>query len=177
MLEPSTRKLRMPAGEVIAPGPPLAQSTAHQTPRRLLGRSTTREGVFVCKKGLSRSAREKSASAGLAPEVRRWRKVPTPLSIFPTELLSALSPRLRLFIQRVQAQHGRVPLKSERSSTSCFVPPPFIPLALHLPPLWFERFDTPSFPRALFLVAHKGSLLEVIQRVQSWSKQRVGRKP
>ncbi len=38
-------------GVTIAPGPPQAQSTAHQRPRRLLGRSTAREGVFVFEKG------------------------------------------------------------------------------------------------------------------------------
>ncbi len=35
------------AGVRIAPGLPLAQSTAHQPFRRLLGRSTAREGVLL----------------------------------------------------------------------------------------------------------------------------------
>jgi|GEM_PF-5896012 len=160
----------MGTGVGIVHSPPSAQSTAHQTPRRLLGRSTTREGVFVCEKGQSRTARKKSASARLAPEVRRWGEVPMPLSIFPTELLSALSTSLRLFIQRVQAQHGRVPLKSGRSSTSCFRPSPFIPLALHLPPLWFERFDTPSHSGISFPATSQRPPLEVRQRIQSWSE-------
>ncbi len=34
-------------GVTISPGPPRAQSMAHQTFRRLLGRSTAREGVLL----------------------------------------------------------------------------------------------------------------------------------
>ncbi len=161
----------MGTGVGIVHSPPSAQSTAQHKFRRLLGRSTARGGFsFMRTGGVPHRTREKCFGCGLAAEVRRWGEVPTPLSIFPTELLSALSPRLRLFIQRVQAQHGRVPLKSERSSTSCFGPSPFIPLALHLPPLWFARFDTPSHSCISFPATSQRPPLEVRQRIQSWSE-------
>jgi hypothetical protein len=75
----------------IDPGPPLVQSTAHQTLRRLLGRSTAREGVFVSKKVRSRSATRTRASDKNLVKVRSSRKVPRPLSTFADALLSALS--------------------------------------------------------------------------------------
>ncbi len=85
----------------IGPGPPLAQSTANHTLRRLLGRSTAREGVFDFERGPSRSATRTRASDRNSVKVRGSRKVPRPRSTFADELLSALST---LWSQKLRAE-------------------------------------------------------------------------
>ncbi len=103
-------------GVTIAPTSPEAQSTAHYTFRRLLGRSTAREGVFVFKRGQPRSTGSTSASAGLSMKVHASGKVQSPFSSFAGRMHALLCTSAVLSDRRAHAEQDSHHLKFSTSA-------------------------------------------------------------
>jgi hypothetical protein len=97
----------------IAPTSPEAQSAAHQPFRRLLGRSTAREGVWLFRSRASHSTWKSSAPTEYGEKVRTTalEKVPSPLCTFLGGPPTSLGTSRILSDQRAPAQQEGHPLK------------------------------------------------------------------